>query len=333
MFYALSLGMDLKSLIGKLNATCHRTLEEAAGLCVSRTHYQIEPEHWWARLVDSSSSDVTRVLEWFELDVGRLARDITRTMDTLKTGNARTPAFSSTIPQWVARAWLVASLEFHVGKIRSLHLLLAALEDPELRRSLEMASKEFSKLSGEQIRQHVAAISKTSSENDELLEIPDTPDPKAFRIFICYRREDWALAGRIYESLSREFGEEHVFRDLQSIKTGADWTKSIDEQLEACSVFLAVLGSGWRTKTGLRKLNRPDDYVRYELARALARQIPVVPILVDRTKIPAADQLPEDLQELTKRQAIQVGDTTLNESLSRLTAALKSLAAQRAPWV
>ena len=53
--------VDLKSLIGHLNETTRRALEAAAGLCLSRTHYKVEIEHWLLRLVEEKDSDLPLV--------------------------------------------------------------------------------------------------------------------------------------------------------------------------------------------------------------------------------------------------------------------------------
>ena len=87
------MNVNLKSLIGKLNNTGRQALEAAAGLCVTRTHYDIDIEHLLLKLVEAENTDIQKILRHYEVDQARLTRDLTRGLDRLKTGNARTPAF------------------------------------------------------------------------------------------------------------------------------------------------------------------------------------------------------------------------------------------------
>ena len=83
------LHVDLKPLVGKLNETCRGTLEGAAALCLSRTNYNVEVEHWLFKLLETTDTDVAAALRHFEIDASRVCKDVSRTLDRLKTGNAR----------------------------------------------------------------------------------------------------------------------------------------------------------------------------------------------------------------------------------------------------
>src|SRR5437870_10248099 len=91
------MGLNLKSLISKLNDTSRGALEGAAGLCLSRTHYDIEVEHYLSKLIDSSSNDAAAIFKHFEVDRSRLTGELARSLDRLKSGNARTPTLSPTL--------------------------------------------------------------------------------------------------------------------------------------------------------------------------------------------------------------------------------------------
>ena len=86
-----------RSLIGKLNDSARAALEGAPGLCLSRTHYDVEIEHYLMKLLDASDGDFACILKHFGVDKSRLAAELTRSLDKLKTGNARTPALSPTV--------------------------------------------------------------------------------------------------------------------------------------------------------------------------------------------------------------------------------------------
>ena len=80
--------VNLKSLISKLNDTCTRSLEGAAGLCLSRSNYNVEVEHWLLKLLEGSNTDVHAILKAFSIDASRMIGDVTKAIDKLKTGNS-----------------------------------------------------------------------------------------------------------------------------------------------------------------------------------------------------------------------------------------------------
>src|SRR5262249_38026771 len=135
----------------------------------------------------------------------------------------------------------------------------------------------------------------------------------AGKVFINYRRdEDAGIAGRLYDHLSKEFDQQNVFMDVDSIRPGFDYIKQPDDQVAKCCILLAVIGSRWLDATdasGQRRLDKPNDFVRAEIASALKRDIPVVPVLLDGATMPQESELPEDLKALTRRQAVELRNT------------------------
>src|SRR6516225_2664009 len=103
------MNVSLQPLIGKLDEQCRSALEAAAGLCLTRTNYEVDLEHFFLKLLELPRSDVAAILRRYEVDASRLTRDLTRALDHLKTGNARTPALSPNIPRLIQNAWLIAS--------------------------------------------------------------------------------------------------------------------------------------------------------------------------------------------------------------------------------
>ena len=176
------MNVNLKSLVGKLNETGRKALEAAAGLCVTRTHYDIDIEHVLLKLVEAENTDIQKILRHYEVDQARLTRDLTRAVDRFKTGNARTPAFSPRIPRWVTEAWNLASIDFGASKIRSGHLLIALLGDEDLGRLARDASSELRKVSVEESRKNLPDLTAGSAE--EVIESSGTgessePGPNA----------------------------------------------------------------------------------------------------------------------------------------------------------
>jgi type VI secretion system protein VasG len=157
-------GSNLKTLVGKLNSTCRNALELAAAFCLSQTHYEVELEHFFIKLLDLPDTDFQKIIRHFEIAEGRLAADLTRATEGFKTGNARNPALSPHIPRMLQNAWLVASIDFQAGSIRSGHLLLALLSDDEIARMLVGSSNLFRKISVETLKQHLQDVTAGSVE-------------------------------------------------------------------------------------------------------------------------------------------------------------------------
>ena len=161
---------NLKGLIGKLNDTTRAALEGAAGLCLARTHYDIEIEHFLLKLLDASGSDAARIFHQFEIDTSRLQKELERSLDKLKAGNARTPAFSPSLLKLLTEAWTLGSLDFGAAEIRSGHAVLALLSTDELARIAREVSKELQKIQPALLRKDLAAITEGSEEDSQARE-------------------------------------------------------------------------------------------------------------------------------------------------------------------
>src|SRR5256885_17259700 len=105
----LPMSVNLRALIGKLNSTTRGAVEAAAGLCLSRTHYDVEVEHYLLKLLDSTDADFAFIIRQYAIDRSRLASDLAKSLDHLKTGNARTPAFSPQLARMLTEAWTMGS--------------------------------------------------------------------------------------------------------------------------------------------------------------------------------------------------------------------------------
>ena len=156
---------NLTSLIGKLNGTCRNALEQAAGLCLSQTHYEVDIEHFLLKLLDAPNSDLHRILRHFEINETRLRSDLTRAMEGFKSGNARNPALSPRIPKMIQDAWLLASVDFRAASVRSGHIVLGLLSDAELARMTTASSPTFKKISVETLTEHLADLTAGSVED------------------------------------------------------------------------------------------------------------------------------------------------------------------------
>jgi hypothetical protein len=151
------------------------------------------------------------------------------------------------------------------------------------------------------------------------------------RIFLSYRRGDvGGYAGRLADALHERVGSKNVFQDVLDIAPGADYSAVIDRALDNSDALLAVIGPGWLTAStshGSPRLFAADDYVRLEIARALDRDVRVVPVLVGGASLPPADALPDALQRLAQRQAVVLHDETWHQDVDGL---MRSLRGERA---
>jgi type VI secretion system protein VasG len=159
------MSVNLKSLIGKLNHETRSAVEAAAGICLSRTHYDVEIEHFLMKLLDASDSDAALILKHFSIDRARFSKELTAALDRLKTGNARTPALSPSLTRMISEAWLLGSVDFGATQVRTGHALLALASNDELRRLARETSSEFQKISAETLREDFSAIVAESVED------------------------------------------------------------------------------------------------------------------------------------------------------------------------
>jgi hypothetical protein len=147
------------------------------------------------------------------------------------------------------------------------------------------------------------------------------------RIFISYRREGAAgFSGRLGEDLERRFGANEVFRDVVDIASGEDFVERLAYALRDCRVLLAVIDKMWLAagSGGRRRLDDPKDFVRTEIARALARGVRVIPVLVDGATMPAERDLPDDLKPFARRQAHELSDSRWDYDVEKLSGVVQA---------
>jgi chaperonin GroEL len=141
-------------------------------------------------------------------------------------------------------------------------------------------------------------------------------------LFISYRRGDTAgHAGWLHERLKAHFGGEHVFMDIDSVRPGVNFKRVVEEAITKCDAVLVLIGREWVSASdaqGRRRLDLAQDLVRLEVASALQRDIPVIPVLVGGATMPTEEELPEVLQELVWRNAVELSDARWEYDTSRL---------------
>jgi type VI secretion system protein VasG len=168
------MNVNLRSLIAKLNHQTRSTVEAAAGLCLSRTHYDVEIEHFLLKVLDLADSDVHFILKHYGINRSRLAGELAASLDALKSGNARTPSLSPSLVKMLTVAWTLGSVDYGAAQIRTGHTLLALLADPELRRLVGQFSSELERISADDLRKEFVNLVADSAEEATAAVTPAT---------------------------------------------------------------------------------------------------------------------------------------------------------------
>lgn len=152
-------------------------------------------------------------------------------------------------------------------------------------------------------------------------------------ILISYRRADaGGWAGRLFDSLKANLGRVRVFLDIDAIPPGAKFDEYIAEAVGSCEVLIALIGPRWLTPSdsGKRRLDDPNDFIRMEIATALARpKVTVIPVLVGKANMPNADELPDDIKPLARRQYYELSDSRWADDCRNLAKALTPIVYRR----
>ena len=208
------MNVNLRALIGRLNPQTRGAVEGAAGLCLARTHYDVEIEHYLLKVLDIQDSDAAHVLRHYGIDRSRLATQLTAALDGFKSGNARTPALSPSLVKMLTEAWTYASLEYGAGQIRTGHTLLALAAVDELRRLIVASVPLLDRISVEDFRHDFASIVGGSAEEAGALAAPaggeaggaprpggKTPNLDQYTVDVTQRARD----GKVDPVLGRDF--------------------------------------------------------------------------------------------------------------------------------
>jgi hypothetical protein len=153
------------------------------------------------------------------------------------------------------------------------------------------------------------------------------------KIFISYRREDTSgESGRLKDKLEQVFGQENIFYDVETLEAGLNFDQSIAKALNDSKVLLAMIGPHWlkvSDSTGTKRIQKPDDWVRKEIAEALKRELRVIPVLVNGAEMPDSDELPDDLKELSLKHAQELTSSRWNYDVGKLTEVLEKLVTKK----
>lgn len=167
----------LKTLIGKLNQTCRQAAERAASLCMAQGHYEVDLEHLFLALLEKPASDFSIVARRSGIEASVLEADLNAEIRGFKNGNTRTPVFSPHLPRLFEHAWLIASLDTQTTRIRSGHLLLALLTEPDLAALARRGSHLFESFRLEELKHDFTALTAGSEEAGQSVALGDDAAP------------------------------------------------------------------------------------------------------------------------------------------------------------
>ena len=178
-----------------------------------------------------------------------------------------------------------------------------------------------------------ASLSGDSASPRQIAQdsIKNTEGDYTNNIFVSYRRDDSAdVAGRIYDRLIDKFGKIRVFKDVDSIPLGVDFRDYIDTSISQSAVLLVVIGKAWLGESrdgSSRRIDDPKDFSRLEVAAALKRNIPIIPLLVSGGNVPAEQELPYDIKDLSYRNGVPIRpDPDFNNDIDRLISGIAKIA-------
>ena len=166
--------IDLTMLIARLNDASRRTLEASAGSALSRTHYNVEVEHWLLQLMEKPGSDVVHIARAFDIDPGRAAAQLAASLDRMATGNGRAPSLAPEVVGVMKTAWLFASVDQNQAAVRSGHLLWAALSEEAVASRLLEAAPLLRRIVPDVLRRDFESLAAGSEE-----PVPSRADPGA----------------------------------------------------------------------------------------------------------------------------------------------------------
>ena len=191
-------------------------------------------------------------------------------------------------------------------------------EMPAERKAREEAERE--------VTATTAPVAKAQPKQETEVQAPHF---HRVQIFLCYRREDTqGFAGRIYDNLASKYGQEQVFRDIDSTPAGIRYSTWIESRVSQSTVMIVLIGNAWlsaKDPAGQRRLDSPKDWVRREIEAALRHDIPIIPVRVQGARLPSEEELPSSIAELVEFQDAEVTDRRWAYDVGQLIQAIDVL--------
>jgi hypothetical protein len=167
-------------------------------------------------------------------------------------------------------------------------------------------------------------VGTTVTTGEVVTELTGVGTP-TWELFIAYRQADArGHAGRVGERLISYFGSGQVFKDIEALPIGVDFIDFVREKLQRTHVMVVVIGPNWIKD---QRLHNPEDLHREEIRTAIERGVHLVPVLVDGASMPRKEELPEDIQPLVRRNAVEITDTRWDYDVGRLVKTVEEMLA------
>ncbi len=196
--------MEFDQLVKRMSEECRDLFENAVATASSRSHFYVDIEHWFWQVLEKRENEIVPVLMHFDISEEILADDLQNAFEAMKTGNEGFPKISPDIARLLFEAWMIASTQFSSLEIRSVHILLALLENDVLRLRTVKISPCLQVLHGDDIRSQCAALLEQSkpvqAESDTGGNMTKTPALDQFTIDLTAE----ARAGKIDPVLGRD---------------------------------------------------------------------------------------------------------------------------------
>ncbi|MEO6723014.1 MAG: toll/interleukin-1 receptor domain-containing protein [Ferruginibacter sp.] len=164
---------------------------------------------------------------------------------------------------------------------------------------------------------HQATVPPIPAKN--IFEQPPVSPIGKKNIFINYRKEDssgYSLA--LYHELIKWYHKDTIFKDFNTIEPGEDFEEAINSALNGASVLIVIMADKWHDILQMRGQKKHKDFVRIEIATALAKNIYTIPVTINSTVMPTEEELPEDLVKLSHRQFLNIDQTRFETDILKL---------------
>lgn len=318
----------LKANVSKLSPFARQALETAVGRCLKQTNFHVTPEHWLLTLYEPGG-EVWLCTERLEVSPERVRAALQADLDRLPKGNNRAPSLSPETVGLLEQAWLVASLDLDAGQISPGAVLLALVTSEAMRSHLAESVPELLRLNTDKLAGFLKEMTiRPGAGSATAAKVKGDGQPGAPKVFLSYRRSDSeAFAQMLYYCLTREVDGIQLFRDNDTLQPGMVYSEVIEQNIANCDALVLLIGKKWlkaKDKDGRLRLHDDDDWVRLEIAAALRHDKRIIPCLIDGARMPANEELPQDLQAMTRRHAMELSQKGFERDVRPLVETLQS---------
>ena len=184
---------EMKNLVAKLNHPSKRALEGAAAMCVVKTNYNVEIEHFIYKLLEQAETDVRQILRQYDVDIDSVKRHLSGAIDKFKTGCTGTPVLSPNILMLLEQAWSISSLKLNQSQIRTAALMMALVDVEQIRGIVLESCPLILRIPRHTLRQDIETLIKASPENRFSASTSNTTDPESVGLSSSVKQENQAL--------------------------------------------------------------------------------------------------------------------------------------------